>query len=304
MTFNFELLTYTGITSCVGFIFLLFNKRIHSSSKFTQQSDDMLTQEMNQLEKRISERTQELLHVEKERYQELERVAQFGALSQGLFHDLMSPLTSISLYLERIKTTHDTNEVQDMLQKTVQASRRMNSFMHNIRKSIEIPEHHATTSANVYDELSVVRDMLIYKARTTGTTIRIPDQSTDHPIHISIHPVRIQQLFINLISNAIDACEQIQIEHTKENEQSVTVSLLEHTEGITIKIIDTGCGISPEHVDHIWTHSFTTKPKGTGMGLATVKTIVEHELHGSITVQSRKKQGTTFTIHIPTSQLA
>ena len=303
MTVHSEILTYSGIIVCIGCIFLLFNKRIRTSLLHTREAEDALTKERDSLERRISERTEELLYVEKQRYQELERVAHFGELSQGLFHDLMSPLSSISLYLERIHTTHDTEEVRDIISKTAQASRRMNSFMQSIRKSINIPEKKLST-ANFLDELSIVKDMLMYKARMAGTKICINKSCFHIPIRLRIHPVRIQQLCINLISNAIDACEYVQRQNTIDEEQSVTISVSKENNCSVITITDTGCGIPPQHISNIWKQSFTTKPKGTGMGLFTVKGIVEDELHGSISVKSDKDRGTAFTISIPHTHLA
>lgn len=278
---------------------MLFNKRIRASLTVTKHGEDALEAERNSLEKKVSERTEELLHVERERYQELERVAQFGSLSQGLFHDLMSPLSSISLYLEKIQTSQDTQEARDIIQKTARASQRMNSFMQSIRKSIGTASDILPAKANVTEELSVVRDMLMYKARTLGVTVHIPDELSDQKIDVKIHPVRMQQIFINLISNALDACEGDSF-----IEKQVTVLISKQKEGLSIVVSDGGCGISTDTLTKMWERSFTTKKRGTGRGLATVKEIVEHELHGSISVESIEHRGATFTIYIPNTSLA
>ncbi len=302
MTAHSEILTYGGIIVCISCIFTLFNKHIRTSARHARRNEDALTEERNSLEKQIPKCTKDLLYVEKEKYRELERIAQFGKISQGLFHDLMSPLSSISLYLECINTMHNTEEARDIIRKTAQASQRMNSFMQSIRKSITTPEQMHTTTANLLDELSIAKDMLVYKARMASTTICIHESCIRIPIIIHIHPVRVQQLCINLISNAIDSYEHSQ--HNSDEEQLVTISVSKEKEFSAITVVDTGCGISLENMPNIWKQSFTTKPRGTGIGLFTVKGIIEDELHGSILVESCKKRGTIFTIRIPNSQLA
>jgi two-component system sensor histidine kinase HydH len=108
---------------------------------------------------------------------------------------------------------------------------------------------------------------------------------------VLVDPDRINQVFLNLYLNAIESMK---------NGGSLNVQLLKNEEkdGIEIRVRDTGTGINPEDLTHIFDPYFTTKASGTGLGLAIVHNIIEaHE--GEIKVDSVLGQGTTITIILP-----
>ena len=104
---------------------------------------------------------------------------------------------------------------------------------------------------------------------------------------------RLQQVFINIILNALDAMP---------TGGSLRIDLVQINKMAAIKIGDTGTGIQTQHLPHIFDPFFTTKGigKGTGLGLSISYAIIkEHE--GNITVKSQDGEGTIFTITIPTN---
>lgn len=104
-------------------------------------------------------------------------------------------------------------------------------------------------------------------------------------------PRHIQQVFLNLLVNALDAADV---------GGCVTVSADREEPGVEVAIADTGQGIAPEHLERIFEPFFTTKPvgKGTGLGLYICHQIVE-SLHGKITVSSRPGAGAVFRVWLP-----
>ncbi|MCS7033024.1 MAG: ATP-binding protein, partial [Phycisphaerae bacterium] len=125
----------------------------------------------------------------------------------------------------------------------------------------------------------------------------VADVDRDMPA-VPLDPDGIHQVLINLLSNAVDATEPghglIRVVCRYEPENRVTV----------IEVIDNGSGISPSMRNHLFELFHSTKGnKGTGIGLAVTKKIVE-EHDGSISVKSAPGEGTTFTIRLPTNPQA
>jgi signal transduction histidine kinase len=110
---------------------------------------------------------------------------------------------------------------------------------------------------------------------------RIPDIQCDSN--------KIKQVLINIIKNAIEATE---------SNGEIRISLKNLDESVQMTISDHGSGIPPEYLKRIWDPFFTTKQNGTGLGLMVCHKIIE--LHcGTIHVQSKKQEGTTFIIKLP-----
>ncbi|MDY6953714.1 MAG: HAMP domain-containing sensor histidine kinase, partial [Thermodesulfobacteriota bacterium] len=107
--------------------------------------------------------------------------------------------------------------------------------------------------------------------------------------------IQIRQIVDNLVKNAIDA-----MEHCAE--KRLTIETHSAGDTVVIRVSDTGEGIQGEDLDRIYSPDFTTKPvgKGTGLGLASVKTMVD-AYSGSIQVETTPGEGTTFTVKIPSS---
>jgi signal transduction histidine kinase len=122
----------------------------------------------------------------------------------------------------------------------------------------------------------------------------VADVENDMPA-VPLDPDGIHQVMINLLSNAVDATEAgkglIRVVSRYDSENRMTV----------LEVIDNGAGISPSMKNHLFELFHSTKGnKGTGIGLAVAKKIVE-EHDGSITVKSNQGEGTSFTIRLPTN---
>lgn len=103
---------------------------------------------------------------------------------------------------------------------------------------------------------------------------------------------QMKQVFINILINAIDAIG-------KEGKISIITNKLSQQE-ILVMIKDNGPGMPDKILENIFNLYYTTKAKGTGIGLSIVQRIV-YEHHGNITVESKKGEGTTFLLKMPVS---
>ncbi|MEH2022234.1 trifunctional serine/threonine-protein kinase/ATP-binding protein/sensor histidine kinase [Nostoc sp.] len=121
---------------------------------------------------------------------------------------------------------------------------------------------------------------------------------------------QLNQVFMNLLANAIDALEQYNTEHSLEailaNPNCITIQtrVTDSGQHVLIKIADNGMGMSPEIKQKVFDHLFTTKPvgKGTGLGLAIARQIVVEAHGGSLSCTSELGQGTEFVIQISTQR--
>ncbi|MEH2374445.1 trifunctional serine/threonine-protein kinase/ATP-binding protein/sensor histidine kinase [Nostoc sp.] len=121
---------------------------------------------------------------------------------------------------------------------------------------------------------------------------------------------QLNQVFMNLLANAIDALEESNTERSLSailaNPNCITIQtrVAESGQHILIKIADNGVGMSPEVKQKVFDHLFTTKPvgKGTGLGLAIARQIVVEGHGGSLSCTSELEQGTEFVIQISTQQ--
>ncbi|MEG4207985.1 AAA family ATPase [Microcoleus sp. Pol7_A1] len=125
---------------------------------------------------------------------------------------------------------------------------------------------------------------------------------------VDCFPGQLNQVFMNIFANAIDALEESNrersLEKIKAQANCLTIRTeMKSSEWVTIRISDNGSGISDEIKGHIFDHLFTTKGvgKGTGLGLAIARQIVVEKHGGTIEVNSVLGEGTEFTISLPTN---
>lgn len=129
--------------------------------------------------------------------------------------------------------------------------------------------------------------------KATESRIKLALQLDPQKPHVRCDEERLKQVFMNLISNALDAMPQ---------EGLLSISTTVVRDGVKVKFTDTGIGIPPEHLERVFDAFFTTKPegKGTGVGLASSRRSVERH-GGTMTVASQAGKGTTVTILLPCS---
>ena len=103
-----------------------------------------------------------------------------------------------------------------------------------------------------------------------------------------------RRAFLNVFQNALQA-----VQGKDSGSGSVTVSTSNISEGLSVSVTDTGTGIHPEELEHIFEPLFSTKSFGVGLGMPIVKNIVE-EHGGTVQVTSKPGTGTTVSVILPT----
>jgi len=149
------------------------------------------------------------------------------------------------------------------------------------------------------EDINTILDGMILLISTETKSKRIEivkHYATDLP-PITLDREQMKQVFLNLLLNAIEA--------TPENGKIfVKTRSFVRPEGerfVQVEFTDTGCGIPPEHLEEIFTPFFTTKDKGSGLGLSISNQIVQDH-RGYIAVESRVRAGTSFFVNLPSDQ--
>ncbi len=267
----------------------LSNREIERSLARARRSEAALKKERDLLEVRVEERTEELKQSQREQILQLSKFAEFGRLASGVFHDLVNPLMTVSLNLEKLGSDKDKSQ---RLERAIEGTHRMVRYIESARKQVQNQRELSTFSLN--QEIQQAIDIVTYKARKQNVAITL-----EAPAEIKTFgdSVKFHQLITNLLSNAIDAYEAI----TRENNRAVLIDLKCEDEQIILKVQDWASGISKENLPKLFEPFFTTKStdKGTGLGLPIVKETVEKEFKGSIKVVSEEHKGSTFTVTFP-----
>jgi signal transduction histidine kinase len=243
-------------------------------------------------ETRAAEERQSQLESQLFHSQKLEAL---GTLAGGIAHDLnntLMPILALSELLMR-KMPEGTGERED-LETIVQASRHGRDL---VRRILAFSRHQQVQRTRV-DLAAITHQALQMLRPTIPATVLINEEIEDAPL-ILADPGQIQQVVVNLVTNAVQAIG--------DHMGTITVSLSPAIGSpsptrnfIRLRIVDTGCGMDAETKNRIFEPFFTTKTvgEGTGLGLSVVHGIVSNH-GGSIEVGSEPGKGTEFTIFFP-----
>jgi signal transduction histidine kinase len=297
-----DAITYAVLMMIIALIAWLFARGISRALRRAQESETQLKQERDSLEIRVLERTQQLRQSETEKLNQLYRLAEFGRLSSGIFHDLINPLTAIALNLEQVNG-HDELKIfnaQSCLNQALVATHKMEGLIASIKKQIQLEGRPLLFSLN--EEIREIIQIFSYKARRAGVIMTFQD---NQEVQIYGDPIKFWQIVSNLLSNAIEASEALTA--AKEGGSAarpleVQIKLTAQYDAAIITISDQGIGIHPDHITKIFEPFFSTKKEagqGLGLGLASTKSITEKCFAGTITVTSQLGQGSEFTVRLP-----
>lgn len=277
----------------------LFAHGITQSLARAQKSEMALRDERDSLEVKVEKRTKELRQAEQEKINQLYRLAEFGRLSSGIFHDLINPLTAVSLNLEQVKgeagnkelTNKEILRAKSYLNQALLATHKMEGLIAGVKKQIQ--KENGPIAFTPSREITEIIQILTYKARNANVLIDFIGE--DDLIFIG-DPIKFGQIIINLLANAIDASESYSAS------QTIKIKLAQKDSELTITVQDQGSGIAPENINKIFEPFFSTKTKsgqGLGIGLATTKDIIEKNFGGTIRVISQLGEGSLFTVSLP-----
>jgi len=229
---------------------------------------------------------QKVLEQQLVRSQKMESI---GTLAAGIAHEVGNPLTSISSLVQVIeRTTSDASakEKLDLIKSQI------NRITHIIRELVDFsrPTTHTVQPSNINQVVKDAMNIVQYGKKVKDIVFDI--KLDDNLPHLEIVPDQLQQVFINILINAVDSLDG--------RSGTINIQSERRDNAIAVLISDSGKGIAGEDLDVIFEPFYTTKEvgKGTGLGLWVSYGIVKN-FHGDIEVESEPGKGTTFTVVLP-----
>jgi signal transduction histidine kinase len=230
-----------------------------------------------------------------------DKMASIGLLTAGIAHEINNPLFVITGYLdvlherlhegERLQQGNiSIEELRGIADKLDTASKSIVKLVSGIKTYARI-EDTDPTPIDLNSAIQGSLDLVSFLYRQDNIELK-NGLSKGSPMILG-NIGKLQQVLMNLLSNAQDAMES-------SRTKIISVNTLEEPDQVVVEVADTGCGIEPENIQHVFSRSYTTKPvgKGSGMGLDLVRKMVE-EMDGSIGAESEVSKGTTFRMIFP-----
>jgi len=217
-----------------------------------------------------------------------EKLASIGLLSAGVAHEINTPLTGISSYVQILQKKLTDRHYSQILEKIEVQTDRVSRIVKNLLNFARNPSESAFHKVNVVENFQEIISLIDYKLKAMNIRLEM----TAAPVKpIWAQGERLQQVFINIILNALDAMP---------GGGTLGIDVTADDKAVIVRISDTGTGIKAQHLPHIFDPFFTTKGigKGTGLGLSISYAIIK-EHGGQISVSSEAGRGSRFSIRIP-----
>ncbi|MGA2734451.1 MAG: response regulator [Syntrophobacteraceae bacterium] len=273
---------------------------------------EIISKMNEELERRIEERSRELNLTQAQLFQ-TSKLASLGEMSAGLAHEMNQPLGGISLVAKNMRKLEErgllTAEEIDSALNDIEASVvRMSKIIKHIR-TFARQDTLSYIQVDVNETIDSALGLLGEQLRLHGIEVAL-ELDRDLP-KVTGEPYQLEQVWINLITNARDAMEEKEKQiaegalqasgYTKLLTISSSLNSKPGKDGIVIHFHDNGSGITDEDKDKIFHPFFTTKEVGraTGLGLSISYGIVQKH-NGSIEIVSKAGEGTTISVLVPT----
>ncbi len=304
---QFAVLIATLIASLLAVIGLFLSSRWRHQQQLelrVAQRTEALNESNAHLKQEIEERirAEQALRLTHEELIQAEKLAALGQLSAGLVHEISQPLSAIQTFLASTQLLMERGETELVRENLVEIDKL-------IRRVTSIVSHLKTFSSKSRGILSRVvlqqvvdNALLVLTPRFNKTSIELKWQPPEKPIAVHADEIKLEQILINLIRNAMDAVES---EQKEVGQHSGEISILLSAEGqqARISICDNGCGIDADDLPKLFDPFFTTKPPGEGLGLGlSVSFGIVEEFGGQLEAEPNPDGGTTFNLTLSLAQ--
>ena len=237
-------------------------------------------------ERMIEQRAQEQRELESQLHL-AERLAALGQMVAGISHEIKNPLGIIRSTAELLGEMPDASDTQKRLSGVIkEESTRLNQI---VTEFLDFARPQEPNLQECQLEEIIEKNLSFIRPELEKKGIQVQDNLNGRSFKVRADLDLLYRAFLNILINAIQSMQ---------DGGTIDIKVEEARDSYQIEIEDTGCGISEENVDKIFNPFFTTKEKGSGLGLSIVRKIIEGH-RGTIDIQSREGEGTKVEVQLP-----
>ncbi|OOF14681.1 MULTISPECIES: sensor histidine kinase [unclassified Salinivibrio] len=261
-------------------------RKVARRTQSLQASNQQLRDTLHQYE-----RTQQVLKQTQSELVQAAKMATLGEMSAGINHEINQPLAAMRTYTEnsqRLMAKARYQDVEDNLAKTLG----LIQMIHDIVARFKIFAKKSQTRTGTLDVVPLLHAAVsLTKSRwlRQGITVQLPSHSS--PLYVVADAILLEQVLVNLLTNAIDAV-------SSTPDPCIRVDTQHDASSLELRVIDNGKGMDSDTLAQVFTPFFTTKETGLGLGLTISKRILE-SLHGQLIANTNPTGGTIMIIRLP-----
>lgn len=266
------------------------------SSTTSEMDFDEVDRQVLAITKRLQDVVQQLRSARHEVLRS-ERLAAVGQLAAGVAHELRNPLTAVKLLVQTVarehRDNHDTAKQLGVVQdEVVRMERTIQSLLDFARPPAQNRMRHDLRE-------TIGRALNLMEGSATRDHVQIQVTLPNVPFEVDGDPEQLHQVFVNLLLNGIDAIsERGKISVSLQRAPSKSVSPKTTHPECAVIVADNGSGIPESVIERLFEPFVTTKDRGTGLGLAVSRSIIE-EHQGTLTAANGFDGGAVFTVRLP-----
>ncbi|HIJ88290.1 MAG TPA: response regulator [Desulfuromonadales bacterium] len=264
-------------------------RKIELHNRELQKQKEHLLFEIEQwnldLKKRVREKSAALQNALEE-IARSEKLAAMGYLSAGVAHEIRNPLNSIALFIQLMRQTATEPDQLEYQAKILKEVDRIDAI---IRKLLDASRRTRTITSDIQINQIIDTAIEAFSPQTDARKIQVKRHYHCVPPPITADPAELEQIFTNLFLNALDAMSY---------GGCLAIEVFENNNRVIIRVSDSGSGITEDVLPSIFEPFFSTKNRGTGMGLPVAQRIARM-YEGSMEVECTSPEGTTFRLEFP-----
>jgi two-component system C4-dicarboxylate transport sensor histidine kinase DctB len=248
----------------------------------------------SELERLVEERTREL-HTAQDELVHAARMAALGQMSAALAHEINQPLTALRMQLASQRLLLDSGRTEAVKEGIAQVEglvERMAALTSHLKTFARKSPAGLRQRLSLSDVLDQALQLLAPRIRSEAVEVSCEVQPQ---AWVSGDAIRLEQVLINLLTNALDAMQGAQV-------RQLRISCEQVHNGWTLRVADSGGGIAGEHLEQVFEPFFTTKPVGQGLGLGlAVSYGIVRDLGGTLEAHN-DAHGAVFELHLPAAE--